>query len=68
MNPIVTILDKNKTEGIMIENEYWPSEEKIAMSALAILIAISKEKAKVRINTNSKIIKSVHHELEDRKE
>src|SRR6185312_9904753 len=67
-NPLVTILDKNKIEGITIENEYWLSEAKIAMTALAILIAISKEKAKVKIHTNSKIIKSVVNELEERKE
>ena len=67
-NLIATILDKNKTEGIMIENEYWPSEAKIATTALAILIAISKEKAKVRIYTNSKIISNVFNELEERKE
>ena len=64
----MTILDKNKIEGITIENEYWLSEAKIAMTALAILIAISKEKAKVKIHTNSKIIKSVFNELEERKE
>ncbi|CAG8679296.1 1801_t:CDS:1, partial [Paraglomus brasilianum] len=49
------ILDTEQKIKFKIENIVWPSEEKLALTSLAILIAICKEKATIKVNTNSEM-------------
>ncbi|CAG8818673.1 5987_t:CDS:1, partial [Gigaspora margarita] len=50
-----------------VENVTWPTEEKLTLTILAILIAICKEKATIRINTNSEMMQKVKQKLENTK-
>ncbi|CAG8841064.1 9934_t:CDS:2, partial [Gigaspora margarita] len=50
---------------LKIQNIVWPSEEKLVLISLAILIAICKEKALVKINTNSEMMMKVKKRLEN---
>ncbi|CAG8824740.1 10979_t:CDS:2, partial [Gigaspora rosea] len=62
-NKVVEIHKKFQKHGrnteqkikLKIENIVWPSEEKLALTSLAILIAIYKEKATIKVNTNSEM-------------
>ena len=45
------ILDTEQKIKFKIENIVWPSKEKLALTSLAILIAICKEKTTIKVNT-----------------
>ncbi|CAG8837321.1 16123_t:CDS:1, partial [Gigaspora margarita] len=65
LTALILCLDQSTTWKV--KNVTWPTEEKLVLTVLAMLIAICKEKATVRINTNSEMMQKVTQKLENTK-